>query len=141
MKKLLLFIPAVLLFFSSCVEGDTIYEGARVSTQYITVYPKDWIRNPIYSQNEGYAFASYNMSQITPQIIDRGAVMCYLVGNYDNALPFIMSTVDDDGFVYTNTISFEVAPGKIRFISENSDLLISYPSSSMQIKVVTIQNP
>jgi hypothetical protein len=138
MRKFIL-VAFVAVLMASC-SYDTIYEGARVDVQYITVYPGDWVANPVYPRNEGYASATFSMPMISDVVIDRGAVMCYLVGDYDDALPFSMTQLDN-GIFYTNTISFEIAPGIIQFISENSDSFISSPGQPLMIKVVAIYNP
>ena len=140
MKKLFL-LTSILLLSVSC-SYDTIYDGAIVETEYITIFPTDWIANvTAQSRNEGFASATFRMPIITPAVIKRGAVMCYLVGNeHDDPLPFsVTQRVGID--IFTNTLSFDVASGSIRFISENSDLILTIPNWSMTIKVVTIVNP
>ena len=138
MKKLIL-LATVLLLMVSCSRD----EGAILDVQYITINPRDWVPEYLFSNtDEGFASATFRMSMITPTVINRGAVLCYFVdnNNVESPLPYIVTKVDGDGFIYTNTLSFDVLPGSIRFISENSDLIIEFPNRQMTIKVVTIVN-
>lgn len=140
MKKLFLLV-SILLLSVSC-SYDTIYEGARVNTQYVTIRPSDWEANfTSQSRSEGFASATFRVPIITDDVIARGAIVCYLVGNnHDDPLPFSV-TQREGNAIFTNTLSFDVASGSVRFINENSNLLLTIPSWSMDIKIVTIVNP
>ena len=141
MKKLILLVVITLLSVS-CTRETIIFDGATVDVQYITVNPRDWVPEYLFSDtDEGFASATFRMDMITSAVINRGAVLCYFVGsdNVETPLPFILTQVDGD-FIFTNTLSFDVTTRSIRFISENSDLFIEMPNRSMTIKVVTIVN-
>ena len=148
MKKILLF-ALVLLLSVSCTrdthvhETYVFYDGAVVEVQYITILPRDWDAFYLFSNSdEGWAEATFRMSMITSRVINRGAVLCYFVDTNDveSPLPYIVTQVDGNA-IFTNTLSFDVALGSIRFISENSDLVVEFPNRQMTIKVVTIVNP
>ncbi len=134
MKKYLLFIPLLAIYLTSCT-----FEGSQVAARYITIEPHHWVGNAVYSRTEGYSSATFGMPQITSHVIEKGAVMCYLVGNeYDSVLPLTMTSVDGAYRYTTNVLSFDIAKGEIRFISENSDLDIAFPTVPIQIKIVII---
>ena len=136
MKKILL-LTAVILMSASCIrETYELHEGARLNVQYITIQPREWVAN------SGFASVTYRMDMITSAVINRGAVLCYFVNTDDieSPLPFIVTQVDND-FIFTNTLSFDVGVRSIRFISENSDLVVEFPTRPITIKVVTIVNP
>lgn len=141
MKNFFVLLAIVSATLSSCIEGDTIVEGAAVRTDYITVHPNQWLDNKAPGTPGHYIYATVNLPVISQYMLESGLVIAYYLEQQDNVLPYTRPYVYTDGFLYTETIRFDVEVGKITFIIEASDF--SSPDNidyNMKFKVITIAN-
>lgn len=144
--KLLPCIIALILGLASCkVEGpegkagkDGIDGNANVKTQIITVTPSNW-------QGNGYIYQAQKQSSIiTADIVNSGAVLCYMQNgqNVYTAMPFTYTDGYDDGtgniILYDSHAFFEYSPGVITFYLQDNDAMTQAPTGNFVFKVVAI---
>lgn len=124
MKKILFTICiAMLVFSTSSCKKDRMIETTNMETWYYTVKPNMWLAAP----NNEYMYAQFEDSHITPNVIENGCVVAFLVDadNRDNPLPYEMFLEDNGNFyseTFTYDASYESGTGQITFKFEASDL-------------------
>ncbi|MCR4813074.1 MAG: hypothetical protein K5867_10845 [Bacteroidales bacterium] len=123
MKKIFLGLcMAMLVFATTGCKKDRMIETTNMETCYYTVKPNMWLAAP----NNEYMYASFENSAITPNVIENGCVVAFLVDadNRDNPLPYEMF-LEDQGNFYSETfsydVSFENGTGMITFKFAASD--------------------
>lgn len=140
MKKLL-FGTLCLFLFCSCIQNnDTKCDCPNVpsntialTTKYINVYPSDWeeFDQPL----ERYAYATFELEDITKTVIDYGAVMAYYIGSTDNPLPYIFPVENEMNDTVIHNFRFDLEEQAITFILESSDMEIYIPQDTLDFKV------
>lgn len=128
------------LLFTSC-EGDNYYQGAFVDTYYIDVLPRQWAPLGTPGQPGFIQEAEYSVNYITDDVIEYGTVIVYLIDpneDGDIQLPYVL-TREDAGTVFIEMLSYQVYPGGIKFIIDNSDYFADGYDYAIQFKVVVIR--
>ena len=148
MKSLLK--PALILLF--IVLGVTACEGpqgppgrdgfANFDVQYYNI--KQWA----LAANGKYFFAEVNDPAITTNVLYNGVVVGYIVYDYDThreyhvPLPFDIyyNSVNEFGnpISWTETVSFDVMPGKVTFYYEPSDFFTGDAPPPCMFKIVAM---
>ncbi|MBO4751518.1 MAG: hypothetical protein J5526_02075 [Bacteroidales bacterium] len=124
MKKILFTIcMAMLVFATTSCKKDRMIETTNMETCYYTVKPNMWLAEP----GGNYMYASFENSAITPNVIENGCVVAFLVDadNRDNPLPYEIFQEDNGNFyseTFTYDVSYENGTGMITFKFEASDL-------------------
>lgn len=124
MKKILFTIcMAMLVFATTSCKKDRMIETTNMETCYYTVKPNMWLPEP----GGNYMYASFENSAITPNVIENGCVVAFLVDadNRDNPLPYEIFQEDSGNFyseTFTYDVSYENGTGMITFKFEASDL-------------------
>ncbi len=140
------FTLMVILGVSSCkVEGpqgpagqDGADGNANVKTQLITVTPANWVGDEYIYQ------AQKQCSIITAEIVNSGAVLCYMQtgNNVYAAMPFTYTGSEElsDGSynLYDSHSFYEYSPGVIFFYLQDNDARTPRPTGNIQFKVITI---
>ena len=87
--------------------------------------------------------AEFNIGGLTSTVIDEGAILVYFIQkisgqDYDNQLPYILPFEDRGYFI--RTIRYDLKPGVIAFIVEDSDFCVPLPpfTGTVTFKVVII---
>lgn len=137
---------AVILGVISCkVEGpqgpagqDGADGNANVKSQIITVTPANWTGN-------GFIFQALKQcSIITAEIVNSGAVLCYMRSGTSTyvALPFTYTDgyEDEQGNVilYDSHSFYDYSTGAITFYLQDNDAMTPAPTSNIVFKVVAI---
>ena len=141
-----LFITAIAVATSACkVEGpegpagrDGLDGNANVKTQIITVTPSAWV-------GDGYVYqAQRPCSIITAEIVNSGAVLCYMqdANNTYIPLPFTFTNwypaENGQPILYNSHTLFFYSPGVISFLIQDDDAMTSSPEDNVIFKVVAI---
>ena len=121
-------------------DGSNGKDGTQINTYYFEVFPEQWKINGTYGSEGYYCYEEKNLSDLTSSVIEQGAILVYvLFGDYDHQLPYIIPSYDD-GY-YARIIRYDLQPGKIGFIVEDSDFKVLLPpfgSEKRTFKVVII---
>lgn len=157
MKRILISMLMAVMALTGChkeyiTEEVYNYDGSQVFTREYTVQPKDWEVGD-YPDGRPYLYASFENPDITPKVMDYGAVMAYVWNTYDqktgagswNPLPFVYPYLyqGEDGETYAvgENIRFEFEDNTVTFVIEDLD---SYtPEETINpiiFKVVCISN-
>ncbi len=133
MKKLLL-LAIVALTAASCEEpkGDELY----MYSQEFTVLEQDWELSP-RGENE-YFYHTFRMDRLTRAVCEMGEVSatCYVNHDTQSQLPEVRHFDNWDN-AWTETISYQYAPGEITFIVYYSDYtFLDFQPGSMTFRVV-----
>ena len=146
MRKAFLAVVAVIvvIVLNSCIKEYVtkethIHQGAEISTYYVDVYPNQWNWTGEFGREGYYCFAEKNLAAISSSVIESGAVLVYAIfGDYDHQLPYVVP-FHDSGF-FVRTIRYDLQPGQIGFVVEDSDFRTPYPpfSNMVKFKVVVI---
>ena len=153
MKKIFFVIIACILLISCDKEGpqgrsgrdgrdgrDGI-EGVQITTIYHKVYPNEWNVAGTYGNQGYYCYSEVFIKEITEDVINYGAVLVYVIfDDFDNQLPYLQH-LSDNGYLWTRVIRYDLQPGIIGFIVEDSDFLMQLPpfkNDVIQFKVVII---
>lgn len=135
MRKLILTLSILPCLLAGCTKETIVHvhEGC-VESFYIDVYPNNWVDDPGLS----YIYATFNAPEITPGVIENGIVVAYYIDSdgRDNMLPYLLPYRDaTTGELYYENIRFDMSPGEITFIIEDSDFYHATVSSPMKFKV------
>jgi hypothetical protein len=122
---------SLLLGFVAC-EGPTGPPGrdgadgwANIAVAYYTI--TSWQ----ISAGENYFYADVDFPELTEFVYNEGVVNGYYMQNFNASdevqipLPFDIY-FNEDGVSWTETISFDIVPGNIRFYYEPSDFFIGF---------------
>ena len=140
MKKFLLGFICIFLLGSCIQNNDSKCDcpslpnnTIALTTKYISVYPTDWSE---YDQPlERYAYATFELDDITKTVIDYGAVMAYFIGATDNPLPYVFPVENEVSDTIIHNFRFDLEERAITFILESSDMEIYIPQETLQFKV------
>lgn len=114
MKKFILPLLAVfaMVLTTSCTDESMVF------TQYYTITAYDWSK----PAGVNYYVSDWTNPDITPAVVDHGAVVAYVVDNNRyNQLPYILPYTTDNGNVVPENLRFEWGNGMVRFILEDLD--------------------
>ena len=140
MKKFLFGFISIFLL-GSCIQNNDSKcncpnlpnNTVALTTKYISVYPTDWSE---YDQPlERYAYATFELDDITRTVIDYGAVMAYFIGATDNPLPYVFPIENEVNDTIIHNFRFDLEERAITFILESSDMEIYIPQETLQFKV------
>ncbi|MBP5326827.1 MAG: hypothetical protein J6Y98_02805 [Bacteroidales bacterium] len=121
MKKFLLPLIALVMLLAGCSEK------ARVITSYYTVQPNKWqLATAVDGSGNlyvDYAYSTWENIDITPEVIDNGVVLVYMIDQdgRDNLLPYTFYFTDPTGKNYQERFEFDVQTGLITFKFKDSD--------------------
>jgi len=161
MKKFFLLLSAAVWLFASC-EGPAGRDGLEgrpgrdgkdgkdgVETYwYVGVYTinsSNWQLVNGVDQLNSYYRASITISELTNDIYEDGTVFCYLFQTIDNRevqtpLPFTVPLGEagsgNTNFLWTETVAYDFAPGRITFYVNYSDFFTSNRPGTMIFRVV-----
>jgi hypothetical protein len=140
MKKLIPLV-AILCMVSSCTVNEYYEcpESHLVSeTFYIDTRAENW---QIYDQPDGlYYFSTWQAPEITQAVLQEGFLSVFCIENgRDNQLPYIRPYIDNEQYLYTENIRYDVEQGYITFIVEPSDFYNMYNPGNKQFKVVVVK--
>lgn len=140
MKRIIFALCMAMMVFATtgCKKDVQMY------TSYYTVTPSQWISN----NNLDYSYAPFENADITPNVIEQGCVMAYLVDadGRDNPLPYEIFRQDGTNY-YSETFSYDASVengvGTVTFKFEASDFdnatsLAQY--GNMTFKVCVFEN-
>lgn len=139
MLKIAFLLASAALFYGCSNECDHDY--TVMNTHYDLVRPSDW--RLVHSADETYYFATRSFPEVNNNVIQRGAVLCYLIENgRDNILPYLRPWgFNSFNEPYFQNVRFDVERGRITFIVEASDFELPEEITwSMEFKVVIMQN-
>jgi len=147
-KKILIFklllVLSLPLFFTGCTV-DNCNCGRHIdckcgyhvglTTKYFTVNSRQWAWNMAVGRYE----CAFNIPEITQKIYDEGLVHAGVFITENNfevlkSLPFVQTYKDNIG-IYTETISYDIAPGSILFSIQASDLSDGLYFDKLEFKV------
>jgi hypothetical protein len=122
-------------------QGTPGKDGTQINTYYFDVFPDQWKSNGTYGSAGYYCYEERTLAALTSSVINSGAVLAYVIfdDTYDHQLPYI-EPFHDNGY-YIRTIRYDLQPGKIGFIVEDSDFKTvrpPYSGGKVQFKVVII---
>jgi len=155
MKKIL-FAIAVSITFLSCIkevtpgatgargpQGPPGKDGTQINTYYVSVQPNQWKDFGVFDSTGYYCYVEESLSAITPAVIDNGAILVYVIvaengQDYDHQLPYMLPFYV--GGYFTRVIHYDLQPGKIGFVVQDSDFKTPLPpfNGTVQFKVVII---
>jgi len=158
MKKILFLLSATLWLFASCEgpagrngfdgrDGKDGKDGAGLYW-YVDDYiisSNQWQLVNDVDQLNSYFRASITIPELTRDIYDDGNVFCYLYQTINGLevqtpLPYTVPLGQEGSgntvFLWTETIAFDFAPGRITFYVNYSDFFTSNRPSTMKFRVV-----
>jgi len=114
--------------------------NANVTSITKSIAPSDWQASGI-SGEDLYFYYEISISEITNDIVQKGAVMIYIKqadGSY-HALPTTYNFYSSFlGYYYHTTIRYSFNTGKARIEIEDSDMNTYRPEVSLEFKIVII---
>jgi len=144
MKKVFFVAVASIVLFSCVKEGPAGKDGedgTQINTYYFDVFPNHWKNSGTYGSAGHYCYEERTLPALTSSVLNEGAVLVYVIfdDTYNHQLPHI-EPFYDNGY-YIRTIRYDLQPGKVAFIVEDSDfktLNPPYSGEKVQFKVVII---
>ena len=154
--KSLLKLGLIFLFvvcgFTACIapQGPQGPPGPPGADGYVNRYTHYYnITRWNLAANGQYFFAEVSEPAITYEVFIHGVIVGYLVQNYDYSnethipLPYEMfyNNYDNYGNIiqqWTETVSYEVVPGRITFYFEPSDFYTGYTPPAMWFKIAAM---
>ena len=129
----------MMLALTSCVDEhyevvETIYVDSH--TEYSTVTTDRWRKydqpNDLESSNWSYFYYDLNVPKLTNEVFDYGIMNAYLtMGSKSKVspLPFDDFYLDhnDNNHRWTEQVTCEFAPGRVRFIVKYNDFSLDVP--------------
>lgn len=144
MKAKLMMILALCLGAVSCTSGDvyhneTIVKGVTIFTDYIDAKHNEWVPNGISGNPGFYIYHEFKFPEINKAVIDKGAVLVYLIDGdgRDNILPYVYP-VDNGYNLIMQNIRFEIEQGILTLVVESQDF-VKYNQNDYRFKVCIIQ--
>jgi len=144
MKKNLLGLLVMLFAFVSC-EGDQGPAGPPGAgmgweIEWITVYENDW---KLRDDGDGpYYMCVKDVKKLNEDIYEIGNVFCYLVIRYNQPdevqtlLPYKLDLLNNYNEAWSETISWDFAPGSVAFYVQYDDFDMSNPPRQQVFRVV-----
>lgn len=136
MRKFILALAVLPFLLAGCTKETIVqhvYQGC-VESFYIDVYPNHWVDHYGLS----YIYASFSAPEITTGVIEDGIVVAYYIDGdgRDNMLPYLLPYRDGNtGSLYYENVRFDISPGEITFIIQDSDFEHASVMSPMKFKV------
>lgn len=145
MKKLFIPVLAITsLLFSGCIhETNETYEivkqGTDMSVYYIDALGDDWLLSGTEGQPGCYVYQEFEFKEITSTVLDKGAVLVYMVDDAgrDIILPYVYP-VDNGKELIMQNIRYEVENGILTLVIEWQDFR-RYIQGDYQFKVCILQ--
>ena len=135
MRKFILALAVLPFLMSGCTKETIVHvHQGCVESFYIDVYPRDWVDDP----NCTYIYAPFSTNKINSDVINNGIVVVYYIdeSGRDNMLPYLLPLRDNNtNELYYENLRFDMSPGKITFIIEDSDFYHATVSRPMKFKV------
>lgn len=126
-------LPLVLLagiLMAGCTKEYVTFASQTVSYEY-TIVPAQWERNQGANNpgGENYLYATFNNSDITPDVMQNGMVSADVFLIYDsqhnygawNPLPYVYPLELNTGTIVPENIRFEWEQGRVTFIIQDLD--------------------
>lgn len=145
MKKA--FIPVVLgtLMLCGCdvyrtyETYEVVKQGTDMFVDYIDAKGDKWERSGIEGNPGFYVYQEYRFNEITDDVLDKGAVLVYLVDadGRDNILPYVFP-VDNGHELIMQNIRYDVEKGILTIIIEWQDFK-KYEQGDYRFKVCILQ--
>ena len=145
MKKA--FIPVVLgtLMLCGCdvyrtyETYEVVKQGTDMFVDYIDAKGDKWERSGIEGNPGFYVYQEYRFDEITDDVLDKGAVLVYLVDadGRDNILPYVFP-VDNGYELIMQNIRYDVEKGILTIIIEWQDFK-KYEQGDYRFKVCILQ--
>jgi hypothetical protein len=118
--------------------------GVYINTYYFDVQPNRWNKFGNYGSEGYYCYVDTLLEDLTLSVIEDGAILVYMITEengqeYDNQLPYLLPFYA--GGHFTRIIRYDLQPGKIGFIVEDSDFktpLLPFNTTIVKFKVVII---
>jgi hypothetical protein len=143
LKPALIFLFAVLGFTGCIIESTPTSDGwAHYDVKYYTI--TQWMLHP----SNRLFVADVSAPAITTDVLYNGVIVGYIIYGYNTRdevhipLPYDIyhNEIDKYGVLasWTETVSFDVMPGRITFYYEPSDFITSKPPPPCTFKVVAM---
>lgn len=135
MRKFILALAVLPFLMAGCGKETIVHvHQGCVESFYIDVYPNHWVDD----YDLPYIYASFSAPEITPDVIEDGIVVAYYIDGdgRDNMLPYLLPYRDGNtDYLYYENVRFDMSPGEITFIIEDSDFEHANVVSPMKFKV------
>ena len=141
------FIPVVLgtLMLCGCdvyrtyETYEVVKQGTDMFVDYIDAKGDKWERSGIEGNPGFYVYQEYRFNEITDDVLDKGAVLVYLVDadGRDNILPYVFP-VDNGHELIMQNIRYDVEKGILTIIIEWQDFK-KYEQGDYRFKVCILQ--
>lgn len=141
------FIPVILgtLLLCGCDVYKTyetyevVKQGTDMFVDYIDAKGNKWERSGIEGNPGFYVYQEYRFDEITDDVLDKGAVLVYLVDadGRDNILPYVFP-VDNGHELIMQNIRYDVEKGILTIIIEWQDFK-KYEQGDYRFKVCILQ--
>lgn len=131
MKKLF-FLIATAFILLSC-END--YQGTSMKVINLSARATDW-KEDFDNNNLRYYYCTFNVPEINTLIANSGEVLSYIkLNNAQQILPYTRHFANTSGNLWTKTVDFEFANGRVTYFVTNSDFAID-PPEAMDFRLV-----
>ena len=127
MKAKVLMILAICLGAVSCTSGDvyhneTIIKGVSIFTDRIEALGDKWQESGRVGTPGYYLYQEYKFPEITQDVINKGAVLVYLIDadKRENILPYVYP-LDNGANLVMQNFRFEVEKGILTLVVESQD--------------------
>ena len=129
MKKIIIPLATLALLFCSCGDVYRTYEtyeivkqGTDMFVDYIEARGTDWQLSGTQGTPGCYVYQEFSFKEINQEVIDKGAVLVYLVDadDRDNILPYVFP-VDNGHELIMQNIRYEVERGILTIVIEWQD--------------------
>lgn len=139
MKKIILMLMTIVLFFSGCDIHTTeiVKPGVDMFTDYIDVNRDDWKSAGREGDPGYYLYQEFKFKEITSRVLREGSVLVYLVDadNRDNILPYV-TPFDNGRNIVMQNIRYEVEKGILTMVIEWQDFCSYKPDlNNLKFKV------
>jgi len=119
--------------------------GTYINTYYFDVMPSQWdVTDGDWGTQGYYCYVELKFGALTDEVIKNGAVLVYFIDvvgdkEFDNQLPYLIPR-NEAGALFIRTIRYDLQPGVIAFIVEDSDFCVPKPpfGKTVKFKVVII---
>lgn len=135
MRKFILALAVLPFLLAGCTKETIVHvHQGCVESFYIDVEPRHWVDDPGLT----YIYATFVAPEITADVINNGIVVAYYIDGdgRDNMLPYLLPYRDGNtDYLYYENVRFDMSPGEITFIIEDSDFEHASVVSPMKFKV------
>lgn len=135
MRKFILVLAVLPFLLAGCTKETIVHvHQGCVESFYIDVEPRHWVDDPGLT----YIYATFVAPEITADVINNGIVVAYYIDGdgRDNMLPYLLPYRDGNtDYLYYENVRFDMSPGEITFIIEDSDFEHASVVSPMKFKV------